>query len=418
MRKSLFGFKRFWLLLALLLGIIFLLSLRPVQILLQTAPDIPRALPAEPALKHNNRSDWNKDKWRFGEAMQAELYGQFPSSLSIKIDTVTKLEKPAEISAAEIEVWSLMVTTKSDPNGRHLDFVLLKPEKPNDLETVILAQTFCPIHNVVPLSGVPAPQNITFSCDGNSFFSSIMHYFFGRYIVSPPLNEILNAGYAIGVLFPPQYIADSPEAAQRDLDSLFSDLSADERPGTLMVWAALSAELAGSLQNDFDSIVAWGHSRYGKTAILAALSSRDIDGVIAHQSGTAGASLSRNKPGETLADLIAQYPHWLGLNARKYSDNPAVLSFDQHHLIAALAPRPILLGNARRDVWSDPEGAFRAALAANKIYDLYVSEGMTADRLDEFRPADDISFWIRPGTHGIVEEDWPAFLAFLKAHFP
>lgn len=350
--------------------------------------------------------------------MLDHLYGKYPKSLSLEVIAKNNIETPDELAGAQIEIWSLNVTTESDSTGRPLDFVLVKPSSPNASNTVILAQTFCPINNVAPFPGVPAPENVDFNCEGGGFFSGLMHYFFGRYIVSPPFKDILSEGYAIGILYPSQYIADSPERARKEIDQAFAHLPPDDRPGALMIWAALSVQLSGELSMDYDSIAAWGHSRYGKTAILAGVATTEIDGVIAHQSGTAGASLSQDKPGETLADLAAQYPHWLGRSARDFANTPEALPFDQHHLLAALAPKPLLLGNARRDVWSDPEGAFRAALAANDIYGLYGSDGLTAERLNEFNPADEISFWIRPGTHGVVEEDWPAFLAFLKAHFP
>ncbi len=94
------------------------------------------------------------------------------------------------------------------------------------------------------------------------------------------------------------------------------------------------------------------------------------------------------------------------------------MDIDQHALLALIAPRPVLLGNARRDVWSDPNGAFRAAMGADPVYELLGSEGLRQERLYDWRPEADIAFWVRPGTHGVVEEDWPAFLEFLKAHFP
>jgi len=85
--------------------------------------------------------------------------------------------------------------------------------------------------------------------------------------------------------------------------------------------------------------------------------------------------------------------------------------------LAAIAPRPILLGNAKRDVWSDPNGAFKAAQAANPAYERMGRSGLTQKNLKSFDPTADISFWMRPGTHGVVKEDWPAFLDFLDAHF-
>jgi len=75
------------------------------------------------------------------------------------------------------------------------------------------------------------------------------------------------------------------------------------------------------------------------------------------------------------------------------------------------------LGNARRDVWSDPAGAFSAVQAANEAWENKGKTGLSANRLDEFIPNDNIAYWLRPGTHGVVKEDWPAFLDFLDAHF-
>ena len=56
-------------------------------------------------------------------------------------------------------------------------------------------------------------------------------------------------------------------------------------------------------------------------------------------------------------------------------------------------------------------------MGADPVYKLYGKQGLEQSRLNEFVPSADLSFWIRPGTHGVVEEDWPAFLQFLDAHF-
>ena len=129
--------------------------------------------------------------------------------------------------------------------------------------------------------------------------------------------------------------------------------------------------------------------------------------------GTGGASLNADKKGESIKGITKNYPHWF---ARNYAQDN-LDGFDQHMLLALIAPRPILLGNARRDVWSDPNGAFRAALGADPVYALYGARGLDQKRLKPYDPAAEIAFWIRPGTHGVVKEDWPAFLQFLQAHF-
>ena len=82
-----------------------------------------------------------------------------------------------------------------------------------------------------------------------------------------------------------------------------------------------------------------------------------------------------------------------------------------------MAPRPLMIGGAWRDAWSDPTGSFRAARAANPVYALYGSEGMTQTSLGDFQPDADIAQFMRRGLHGVRPGDWRAFLAFLDAHF-
>jgi len=168
---------------------------------------------------------------------------------------------------------------------------------------------------------------------------------------------------------------------------------------------------------DQSAIITWGHSRYGKSALVAAAFDDRIDGVISHQSGTGGASLNRGKKGESVKAITASYPHWFANRYASFGGREEEMTIDQHHLLALIAPRPVLLGNARRDVWSDPNGAFRAAMGADPVYELAGSAGLDQKRLDAWNPDADLAFWIRAGTHGVVKEDWPAFLEFLDAHF-
>lgn len=418
MRKPIYRYKRAWLLAIIVLCVGYLLTLRPVQIILQTAPDVPRAQPAEPALPNLTAEAWTAQKSDILLQLENTIYGNFPKNLKLSIISRKTITSPAEMFEAKIEVLNLKVSNSVTTQETIIDLVLVSPKNADQSGPLILTQNFCPNHNVVPVHDIPIPDNMGFSCDGGGIFSKLMTYFFGRYIVSPPFEMILQEGYSVGVLHPPQFIADNPETAHQQLGAFFSDYPEDSRPGALISWAALSTEIARLLSNQHDQIITWGHSRYGKTALLAAAYSEHIDGAISHQSGTGGASLFRNKPGETFSDIIRGYPHWFGKAATNYANAPNRLPLDQHYLLATLAPKPVLLGNARRDVWSDPEGAFRAAIAASQTYHVFGKNGMRAKRLGDFKPEDDLSFWIRPGTHGVVKEDWPAFLEFLESHFP
>ncbi len=414
MKKPLIRYKRFWVFIFLLLIVGYLLTLRPVQIILQSAPNKPSSHVAAPSIP---ASGFLEKRKLYLSQLERTIYGKFPDALSAVILSSTDI-KPDEMANANIELFNLEIRNGHSNQSGNLDFIIVSPKNASPNTPLILTQNFCPNHNVVPDAAIPVPEGLRINCESEGFFSSLMYHFFGRYIVSPPFQDILSDGYAIGIMHPPQFVADNAAIARRQLDSYFSDFRPEDRPGALITWAALSTEVAKLMSDSYGTIITYGHSRYGKTALLAAAYSEFIDGAIAHQSGTAGASLFKGKPGETLKDIIKGYPHWLGANAADYADNPYDLPLDQHYLLALLAPKPVLLGNARRDVWSDPEGAFRSAIAASKTYEQAAGRGMSAKKLNDFIPSDDLSFWIRPGTHGVVEEDWPAFLKFLRAHFP
>jgi len=188
----------------------------------------------------------------------------------------------------------------------------------------------------------------------------IFTFFFGRHIVEPPLEDIIDQGYSFVAMHPPDYLPDHASKATDQLNEILGN--SPDRPGALTIWASLSTALADELKGESPArpIIAFGHSRYGKIALLAAANSNAIDGVIAHQSGTAGASLMRDEIGESLAQLVKTYPHWLKPAADQYANDPRTLPTDSHALLAKLASKPVLC---------------------------------------------------------VVKEDWTAFLEFLDAHF-
>lgn len=348
------------------------------------------------------------------ELLQSEFFGRFPEVMTSQVSQ-TRVIPIANLNNATMTEQTFEVSYGNAP--RDFRMVTLLP-KNNPNASVILSQNFCPLHAVFENDAISKPAMNGFDCDTDGVVGSIFGYFFGRYIRTPPLQEIIDRGYGFAAIYPPDFLADSAARAQADLRTLFPDDTDAMRPAALGVWASLNVLAAQQLKADgATKVVAYGHSRYGKTALLSAIMSQEIDGVIAHQSGTGGASLMRDALGESVEDVMRDYPHWFGEGFAKYMDTPQSLPIDADAILREIAPRPILLGNARRDVWSDPNGAFNAARYASQAWKQKGLAGLSAKRLDDFRPQDDISFWIRPGTHGVTKEDWPAFLAFMDAHF-
>lgn len=362
------------------------------------------------------------------EALQKYVYGFLPEASQTEILDKRRLREDAFGGAGVLEEWTIAATatfggvaveTRPVIKERGFPLEIVFPRDAAGPAPVILMETFCPAFEAVPDAAVARPPGARPMGDG--LFGAVMTYVFGRYICTPPLEEILARGYAVAVLYP-EAIPDRSEEGLAELRRLSAGHADDAtRWGAVAAWAWLYSRaydaLAADPRVDPSAVVLWGHSRYGKSALLAAAFDERVAGAIAHQSGTGGASLNRGKPGESVARITAAYPHWFAPSYAAFAGREAALPVDQHMLLALIAPRPVLLGNARRDVWSDPNGAFRAGQGASPVYALYGATGLTAARLDEFRPKDRVAFWIRPGTHGVVEEDWPAFLDFLDAHF-
>lgn len=358
-----------------------------------------------------NAGDLGNDK----QALQDIMFGQIPKFTTAEI-TQSKGFGPVLGGIALMDEW----TVRAGFGAKEGQFriVILRPVD-DPKAPLILTQNFCPNHAVVPIEGLSKPEKPFFDCSSDGFVSGIFGFFFGRYITTPPLEDIISTGYGFAAIYPSEFVPDNAPRGLAVIEALFPDTPAQDRPGALAIWSAQSIWLADKLKSDMDvrKVVTYGHSRFGKTALISAAFSKNIDAVIAHQSGTGGASVVRDDVGESIGAITESYPQWFSPHLKAYGDNPSALPVDAQHLLALIAPRPILLGNARRDVWSDPNGAFLAAQQADKIWEGYGLEGLNQEGLNDFNPDAEIAFWQRPGTHGIVKEDWPAFLAFMDAHF-
>ncbi|WP_411816704.1 hypothetical protein [Hyphococcus sp. DH-69] len=351
-------------------------------------------------------------------AFEREVYGEMPDDYQVNVLERRLLAEAAYGGALyEYRLQGAITFGETVNETRPFYMNVLLPTGV-DQPPIILMETFCPRWNTIPHEAVTKIDGMS-DCTGNGPIAGLMRFVFGRYIATPPLEMILAQGYGVATIFPSEYVPDDSEAGLVALEAL-SNGHDGPRWGAIAAWAWGYSAMIDVLENDpataQSAFISWGHSRYGKSALLAAAYDARVDMVIAHQSGTGGASLNREKRGESIAAITKTYPHWFSPNYADFAGREAEMTVDQHQLLALIAPRPVMLGNARRDVWSDPNGAFRAAQGADPVYALYGRAGLAQDRLDQWKPDADLAFWIRPGTHGVVEEDWPAFLEFLDAH--
>jgi hypothetical protein len=170
---------------------------------------------------------------------------------------------------------------------------------------------------------------------------------------------------------------------------------------------------------DPNGFIAFGFSRFGKTAFWAAAQDKRFALVISNESGQAGASLSHRKQGESVDHLMLAFPYWFCANYQHYLGRVQDLPVDGHLLLALIAPRPLYVGSAIDDPFSDPEGEFLAAKAVTPVYALYGKTGITDAKMPalEHPIGDVVAYHVRHGGHDVTAYDWGQYLNFSDRQF-
>jgi hypothetical protein len=150
-------------------------------------------------------------------------------------------------------------------------------------------------------------------------------------------------------------------------------------------------------------IAVTGHSRGAKATLLAGLTDERITLINDNASCAAGSPLFRyvGNGGETLGEIQRRFPSWFSRQLGDFAGKEETLPFDQHCLLAALAPRPVLLTFASDDRWSNPEGMVVSVEAARPVYQL-------------LGQPDNLAFHLRDGDHTHSLSDWNTLMAFVR----
>jgi len=196
-------------------------------------------------------------------------------------------------------------------------------------------------------------------------------------------QQVVGRGWAYAVLLPTSFQADNGAGLRSGVIGLVNH-GQPRSPvdwGTLRAWAWGASRAADFLSSqpaiDPQRMALEGHSRFGKTALVAmAYDARFRAGFIS-SAGTGGSKLYRHAMGELLENLTAAptFYYWMAGNFLKYGGplTPGDLPVDAHELIALCAPRPVLISvgsSTAGDKWADPVGEWRAAVAAGPVYRL------------------------------------------------
>ncbi|MGC9450388.1 MAG: acetylxylan esterase [Oceanipulchritudo sp.] len=305
-----------------------------------------------------------------------------------------------------------------------LGLLLFLPETPSTPVPVFLGLNFYGNHTVHPDPRIRlhrnwSPDSGELRVTGNRACAASRGLRAHRW----PVEEIIGRGYALATVYCGDIDPDFDDGFHNGVHGLFDERDftapAEERWGTIAAWAwGLSRILDYIIKDepDIDSsrVIAIGHSRMGKAALWAAANDERFAAVISNESGCAGAALHRRRFGERLVHLNSTFPHWLNQRAKDYNEREDALPFDQHQLLALIAPRPVYIASAAEDLWADPRGEFLSLIHAEPVYQLLDAGRMESHAMPQPGGAlmERLSYHIRPGIHDLLPEDWRRFLDF------
>jgi hypothetical protein len=403
------------------------MSTQPPHDFIETEDRVPPYQLPDPLRLNSGEAVASAQEWPVRRAeilrmFEHHMYGKTPAE-EAKLEFKTLFENPDSFSrlasAKEVEItairggaslkfWLLLYVPKQTDRPAPVFFSLnfVGNHAITEDPQVRISTSWMPGLDDPARSGSPAPRGVEAS----------------RW----PIRNILSRGYGLATVYYGDLDPDFDDGFQNGVHPLFYK-PGQSRPGpaewgSIGAWAWGASRALDYLQTDplVDPrrVAVLGHSRLGKTALWAAAQDERFAMAISNNSGCGGAALSRRKFGETVRLINERFPHWFCDNFKQYNDNEAAMPFDQHMLVALVAPRPVYIASAQDDLWADPRGEFLSGLAASPVYKLLGSDGMAALEMPGIEQPimSTIGYHIRRGGHNITGYDWDRFMDFAGMH--
>jgi len=240
-----------------------------------------------------------------------------------------------------------------------------------------------------------------------------------------PVEEMITRGYA-AIAFHNEEVA--PDWNTGNTTGAFACFENVQRPyrskegwGTLSAWAWAASRVMDWIETepllDAKHVGVVGHSRGGKTALIAGVEDERFAMACSNCSGCSGAKLNRADlpDSEHIMQIVRTFPYWFAPNYVAWVNRDAEITYDQNAWLALMAPRLVAVTSASADGWAGQRGEFEAARLASPAWELYGKKGLSGQ---QFPAVNDplmegsVAYHYREGKHTLCLKDWNFYMDF------
>ena len=248
-----------------------------------------------------------------------------------------------------------------------------------------------------------------------------------------PIEEIIDRGFGVIYTYYKDVTSDDADFTNGISRAIYPEGGENRAPnasGKIQMWAWANSRMLDYALTDprFDAARAAviGHSRLGKTALVTGMLDERFAYVISNNAGCAGDAVTKKKDGEHIEDITRVFPYWF---CPRYREQYATLDrdegemdFDQHMLLATVAPRVLMVGSAKEDLWADPVSQKLCCQLASTAWENLGTKGLIAPdappTVGENDCEGNICYHHRAGVHYLSRLDWVAYMDAMEKKRP
>ncbi len=364
--------------------------------------------------------DWtNKRRSEIIKLLKKEMYGTLPKKPKHLLFKVFDIDSNALGGKATRK--QVRVTFNSRVDSVFMDVLIYIPNKIRKPAPLILGLNFAGNQEIVNDSNIKITKSWVPKKSKGAVNNRATELSRGYSTEFFPIERMIDEGYAAATIYAGDIDPDYFEVSNA-VQSLYPKLQKrKDNFSTIGAWAwGLSRAMDYfeiDEQVDAKKVVLTGLSRMGKASLWAGALDQRFAILISTEAGKGGDALFKREFGESVDRIVKVFPQWFCRNFDKYANNVSIMPFDQHMMLALVAPRPLYIGAAEEDLNEDPKGEFLAIKATERVYKLFGFDGLQADELPQVNNplrSVKLGFHLRSGKHGITAYDWDNYFEFIK----